>query len=101
MLGYSACSLLLPTLTVMIQLKLKFLLTNQFNRLWDSYFVDSLTFFNKEGGTLHVSTESFHTAHYFDFPVKLQMLTIFITVVLVTTIPLKQHLLKFYRLTEG
>lgn len=85
----------------MIQLQLKFLLMGQFNRLWDSYFVDSLTFFNKEGGTAHLSTESFHTAHYINFPLKLQMLTIFITVVLVTTIPLKQHLFKFYRLTEG
>lgn len=85
----------------MIQLQLKFLLMGQFNRLWDSYFVDSLTFFNKEGGTVHLSTESFHTAHYINFLLKLQMLTIFITVVLVTTIPLKQHLFKFYRLTEG
>lgn len=85
----------------MIQLQLKFLLMGQFNRLWDSYFVDSLTFFNKEGGTVHLSTESFHTAHYINFPLKLQMLTIFITVVLVTTIPFKQHLFKFYRLTEG
>lgn len=79
MLANSVHLLLLPCLAFMIQLNLKFLLMNQFNRLWDSYFVDSLTFFNKEEATVHLS-QSFHGAHYINFPLKLQMLTVFITV---------------------
>lgn len=82
MLANSVHLLLLPSLAFMIQLNLKFLLMNQFNRLWDSCFVDSLTFFfNKEEATVHLS-QSFHAAHYINFNLKLQMLTVFITVVL-------------------